>query len=149
MTIDALGASSAPKTDTSVGGTTSSVGQALGKDAFLQLLVASMRYQDPSKPTDSQAYMAQLAQFTQVEKLDAISSSQADASRWQRTVAGQGMIGSFVTGTGPTGQPVTGIVTGVTLTAAGARVQLADGGSLAVDEVTKVDIPGTTVPGPA
>lgn len=137
---DAVGAStSTTKTDFSQAATTSTVGKGLGKDAFLQLLVASMKYQDPSKPTDSQAFMAQLAQFSQVEKLDAISSSQADASRWQRTVAGQGMLGCTVTGKGATGEAVTGVVTGVSLTATGARLQLTGGASLAVEDVTTVD----------
>lgn len=39
----------------------------LGKDAFLQLLVAQMRYQDPLKPTDNTEYVAQLATFSQLE----------------------------------------------------------------------------------
>ena len=111
----------------------------LGKDAFLQLLVSSMRYQDPSKPTDSQAYMAQLAQFAQVEKLETIAASQAELGQWQRTIAGQSMIGRSVTGTGETGAVLTGTVTGVTLTPGGGpRLQLSGGGSLAVDAVTDV-----------
>ncbi len=115
-------------------------GGQLGKDAFLQLLVAQMKYQDPSKPTDSQAYMTQLAQFTQVEKLDALVSAQADLARWQRTVAGQSMLGQTVTGTGPDGSTVTGTVTSVSLTG-DPRVQLAGGGSLAVADVSSVGDP--------
>lgn len=127
-----------PPANTSLSTATRTTGGAMGKDAFLQLLVASMKYQDPSKPVDSQAYMAQLAQFTQVEKLDAISSAQSEASRWQRTVAGQAMIGHTVTGTGAAGATVSGVVTGVTITATGPRLQLTGGGSLAVDDVTNV-----------
>jgi flagellar hook assembly protein FlgD len=36
--------------------------------AFLQLLVAQLKNQDPSKPMDSTQYMAQLASFSQVEQ---------------------------------------------------------------------------------
>lgn len=133
-------ATSTSKSDTSLASASNKVGGALGKDAFLQLLVASMRYQDPSKPTDSQQYMAQLAQFTQVEKLETISTSQADASRWQRTVAGQAMIGCTVTGPAVAGgPPVKGLVTGVSLSASGPLLQLAGGGTLKVEDVTEVD----------
>jgi len=136
--------------NTSLSTTTTTTGGTLDKNAFLKLLVASMKYQDPSKPVDSAAYMAQLAQFAQVEKLDAITTAQSDATRWQQTVAGQGMIGRTVTGTlsattatkdhaATAAQTITGVVTGVTMTAAGTpRVQLAGGGTLAVSDVTLV-----------
>ena len=49
MTVDAYNASqSAQKTDNS----------ALGKDAFLQLLVTQMKYQDPLDPQDNGEYLA-------------------------------------------------------------------------------------------
>ena len=44
-------------------------GGKLGKDAFLQLLVAQMRHQDPLDPMDGQQMAAQLAQFSSVEQL--------------------------------------------------------------------------------
>src|SRR3712207_7495113 len=58
---------------------TSSVDRAdqMGKDTFLQLLVAQMRYQDPSSPTSTTEFMSQTATFTQVEKLEEIASQNA------------------------------------------------------------------------
>jgi len=41
----------------------------LGRNEFLQLLVAQMRNQDPLNPMDGQEMAAQLAQFSQVEQL--------------------------------------------------------------------------------
>lgn len=40
----------------------------LGKDAFLTMLVAQMKHQDPLNPMDGTAYTAQLAQFTSLEQ---------------------------------------------------------------------------------
>lgn len=41
----------------------------LGKDAFMQLLVTQLRYQDPLNPMDNQAFMAQMAQFSALEQM--------------------------------------------------------------------------------
>lgn len=49
----------------------------LDKDAFLQLLVAQMQYQDPLEPTDNTEYMSQLAQFSSVEELQNLNNSMA------------------------------------------------------------------------
>jgi flagellar basal-body rod modification protein FlgD len=43
--------------------------QDLDKDAFLQLLVTQMKYQDPLNPMDNQEMMAQLAQFSALEQM--------------------------------------------------------------------------------
>ena len=47
----------------------------LGKDAFLQLLVAQMKYQDPFNPTSDTEYIAQLAQFSQLEQLQNMAAT--------------------------------------------------------------------------
>ena len=41
----------------------------LGKEAFLQLLVTQMQYQDPLDPQDNSEYLAQLAQFSALEQM--------------------------------------------------------------------------------
>lgn len=47
----------------------------MDKDAFLQLLVAEMQYQDPLEPTSNTEYIAQYAQFSQVESLSNMAST--------------------------------------------------------------------------
>lgn len=47
----------------------------MDKEAFLQLLVAQMKYQDPLEPTSNTEYIAQYAQFSQVEQMQNMSSS--------------------------------------------------------------------------
>jgi flagellar basal-body rod modification protein FlgD len=47
----------------------------LDKDAFMQLLVAQMRNQDPTQPADSEQLAAQLAQFSSLEQLEQINEN--------------------------------------------------------------------------
>jgi len=51
------------------------------KDAFMNILVAQMKYQDPLEPTSNTEYISQYATFTQVEQLqnmaDAMTLSRA------------------------------------------------------------------------
>ena len=47
----------------------------MDKDAFLQLLVAQMKYQDPLQPTSNTEYISQYAQFSQVEQMGNMSAS--------------------------------------------------------------------------
>lgn len=47
----------------------------LGRDAFLELMVAQLNNQNPLEPTDNQAFVAQLAQFSTVEGLDKLNTS--------------------------------------------------------------------------
>jgi flagellar basal-body rod modification protein FlgD len=110
----------------------------MGKDTFLKLLVAQLKYQNPLSPTDGAQYMAQLAQFTQVEKLSDISAAQTDASSWQRAVVGEGMLGKTVTGADSTGKAVTDSVVGMQITDKGPLLTLKNGGTMDVSAVTSV-----------
>lgn len=55
--------------------TNKSTPDGMDKDAFLQLLVAQMKYQDPLEPTSNTEYISQYAQFSQVEQMQNMSGS--------------------------------------------------------------------------
>ncbi len=50
-------------------------GNNLDKDAFLQLLVAQMKYQDPLEPTSNTEYISQLATFSSLEEMQNMTSA--------------------------------------------------------------------------
>lgn len=54
---------------------TNAAGNDMDKDAFLQLLVAQMKYQDPMQPTSNTEYISQYAQFSQVEQIQNMAGS--------------------------------------------------------------------------
>src|SRR5437764_2941872 len=87
----------------------------LDSNTFLKLLVAQLKYQDPSSPSDATQFLSETAQFSVVQKLDALSALDQkvlDASRAQTAAA---LIGKQVTYTDVAGKSHTGTVTGTTL----------------------------------
>ncbi|MCT4662515.1 MAG: hypothetical protein N4A40_11685 [Tissierellales bacterium] len=50
------------------------------KDAFLQMMVAQLKNQDPMSPVENQDFLAQMAQFTTVEEIQSLTASSAENS---------------------------------------------------------------------
>lgn len=51
------------------------------KDAFLQMLVAQLKNQDPMSPMDNQDFLAQMAQFSTVEELQNMSKQMTTTTK--------------------------------------------------------------------
>ena len=117
--------------------------QTLGKDDFLKLLVAQMRFQNPMSPTDPTQFMAQTAQFTMIEKLQNMEQSSADSLKAQQSAAATGMLGQQIVADGPDGKDITGIVTGMRITSTGPELKVGDI-EVALSAVKEVDRPTTT-----
>ena len=90
------------KTTTDAGASKSVADQ----DTFLKLLVAQLKYQDPSNPADSTQFLAQTAQFTQVEKLGQI----ADMLSASQLIGASSLVGRTVTYLDGAGAEQTGVV---------------------------------------
>jgi flagellar basal-body rod modification protein FlgD len=55
-------------TDTNTSAAGAAAKKTVGQDAFLQLLVAQIRNQNPLDPADGVEFLSQLAQFSQLEQ---------------------------------------------------------------------------------
>lgn len=82
----------------------------LDKDAFLQLLVAQLRYQDPLNPNDPAEFMATTAQFTVVEKLDELTQQGANTAIISGLSMASSLVGRTVTYVGGDDAVATGVV---------------------------------------
>jgi flagellar basal-body rod modification protein FlgD len=130
--VGTIGASDPTVTRTTTDGFNS-----LDQDVFLKLLVAQMKYQDPSNPTDPSQFLTQTAQFTVVEKLQSLSDVNQkvlDSSKAQSAAA---MLGKTVTWKDVSGIAHTGLVTATTF---GSQIPTltVDGSSVSIDDVTSI-----------
>ncbi|PTR29639.1 MULTISPECIES: flagellar hook assembly protein FlgD [unclassified Pseudomonas] len=80
LSLNDILANSSIKTNTTTDGLASATGsatgnQALGKDAFLQLLVTQLKNQNPLEPQDNGAFVAQLAQFSSLEGITTLNNT--------------------------------------------------------------------------
>lgn len=65
----------------------------LGKDAFLQLLVAQLKYQDPLNPSQDTEFIAQLSSFSQLEALQNLNQSYSNTQAF--TLVGKHVVLKF------------------------------------------------------
>ena len=76
---------------------------ALGKDAFLKLLVTQMKYQDPLDPQDNSQYLSQLAQFSALEQMTNVSKGLENVSKIVDNINSSVLVGQL---SSMIGQPV-------------------------------------------
>ena len=111
----------------------------MGKDVFLKLLVAQLKYQDPSNPADSSQMMSQTATFTQVEKLDQLAKQNTALLTLQRSTSAAALVGRTVTYTDSNGASQTGTVSSVKLgTDTTEAVATVNGVSVEMGRITEV-----------
>jgi flagellar basal-body rod modification protein FlgD len=114
MINDITAAAATASTKSATGAGSGSALGALDKDAFLQLLVAQLRYQNPLSPKDGQEYLAQAAQFATVEKLGNIEQAQTEAITYQQLLLSTSFVGKSVSGLPAGGtEAITGHVSSV------------------------------------
>jgi flagellar basal-body rod modification protein FlgD len=112
----------------------------MGKDAFLKLLVAQISHQDPLKPMDDTAFVAQLAQFSSLEQSIGINKRLDDLAAQERA-AGNTQLAALV-GKSVTLKGNTVSIDGSTIA---APVSFTLGGAATSVDVSIADSTGKTV----
>jgi len=115
---------SIPSTATTTATTNSSDQNMVDYDAFLNLLVAQMKNQDPTAPMDSTDYVAQLATFSQVEQSIQTNTKLDELLQSSMLAQAGSLIGREITSADGT---VTGTVSEVSLLSSGAVATLESG----------------------
>ena len=107
-------------------------------ESFLRLLVAQLKFQDPTQPMDSTQYMAQLASFSQVEQSVQMNSKLDSLLQFSQLSQAGNLIGKVVTSGD---ESVTGTVTEVRLTSDGIVAVLDNGSQLLIGEGVTISDP--------
>jgi flagellar basal-body rod modification protein FlgD len=114
-------------------------GDQMGSDTFLKLLVAQMKYQDPSSPMSTSDMMAQTATLTQTQSLQQIAAQNTQLIAMQRSLSAGALVGQTVSYTASDGTTQTGAVTAVKIdTTNNTSTAVIDGTSIDVGRITQV-----------
>jgi flagellar basal-body rod modification protein FlgD len=116
---------------------TSASRMALDPQAFLQLLVAQLQYQDPSNPVDTSSFMQQTATLSQVQTMTSMAGTLTALASAQQAQAATELIGKSVTYADATGIQHTGVVSSAALLSSGATVHV-DGTDVPLTQVLGV-----------
>lgn len=120
-------------------------GAALDRDAFLKLLVAQLKYQDPTNPADTSQIMTQSAQLTMVDRLNEMATAFETSNAMSRMSLASSMVGKDVSFLGSDGWPVWARVDGVSID--GDVVTIAAGGySVPLEAIGAVLAPEAAAP---
>ena len=114
---------------------TSNSANSMDKEAFLQLLVTQMQYQDPLNPQADTEFISQLAQFSSLEQMQNLNESFSNTSALS-------LVGKTVTVTetdkAGNSTSVTGVVDFVNRDGSGKSYVSIDGTTYSADNVTKI-----------
>jgi len=102
----------------------------MGKDDFMQLLVAQLKNQDPMKPMDDKEFVTQLAQFSSLEASQKMTETIEALNGSEMIVQAATLIGKTATAKLTTGETVTGTI---------SQVKMQDGKPIAVIDGKDVD----------
>lgn len=110
----------------------------LGQNDFLQLLAVQFQMQDPMKPMEDTAFIAQTAQFTALENSTAMTAELTRLRQEQQRVVANSYLGHTITVGTAEGGLVTGAVSAVENTAEGPQL-IVGGEAYPVSSVLRVE----------
>ena len=109
----------------------------LSSKAFLQLLVAQLQYQDPSKPVDTSSFMNETATLTQVQTMEQSAQASTELLAAQRAQTASSLVGHTVSYTDSDGSTKTGFVSAATISSANPTLKIGDS-QIALSQIQQV-----------
>lgn len=116
----------------------------LDQEAFLQLLIAQMRNQDPTAPMDTTEMMQQSTQMASMEQLTGLADTTRDSFALQMRIAASALVGQKVSYIDAEGKTQTGIATSVSFAGPVPVVMVGDV-EVPLDSVSAITSTATTV----
>jgi flagellar basal-body rod modification protein FlgD len=124
-----------PGVTNSPGGTGSeAAGGILGKDDFLKLLTAQLRYQNPLSPLEDADFIAQMAQFSSLEQMSNVAEGMERLGFATQVGEAVALIGRTVEWRGADGTTLSGAVESVTIDDGALHLRIGE------DEITPAQV---------
>jgi flagellar basal-body rod modification protein FlgD len=101
-------------------------GGALGKDDFLRLLTAQLRYQNPLSPLEDADFIAQMAQFSALEQMSNVAEGMERLGFAAQVGEAVALIGRTVEWEGADGATLSGVVESVSIDDGALRLRIGD-----------------------
>ncbi len=112
--------------------------RSLGRDDFLKILMSQMQHQDPMDPVKDTEFIAQLAQFSQLDGITQLNSNFSQLLLVQGMAQGTNLIGTKVTYTPNSGgSALQGVVQSVQVTNGNVNLMI-DGNSVGLGQVNGI-----------
>jgi flagellar basal-body rod modification protein FlgD len=98
----------------------------LDRDAFLKILITQLQYQDPSQPMQDKEFIAQMAQFSSLEQMNKVASSNEQVFQVSAMALGAQLLGNTVSYRDETGNVKSGEVKAVKNVEGQIKVQVGE-----------------------
>ena len=134
--------SSSGSTGTQTPSTTTNNSLNLNPSDFINMMMTQLQNQDPLNPTSSDQLMSQMSQIGQLQSTSQLQTTMKTLTTQSQIGAASALIGKQVSGLDLNSDPIAGTVTSVQVSSTGVNLSLAEGGSLALSNVT--DIAGSS-----
>lgn len=105
------------------------------QSGFLQLLMAQMKYQDPTNPTDDQAMISEEAQFTQIDSLNNLNKTMTQTNQISQASS---IVGKNVQITQSDGTTSTGQVSSVSIGSDGTVGLKVNGQTYSMSQISQI-----------
>jgi flagellar basal-body rod modification protein FlgD len=127
-TVTGVNSTARAATDTKADASTASriPQKALGQQDFLTLLATQFQMQDPMKPMEDTAFIAQMAQFSALEQSSASNTALKSLLADQKIATANSYLGHHVTLDAGNGEVTQGDVSAVEMTSDGPRLVVGD-----------------------
>ena len=145
MQVTSVNARSSAADTTSTSTPVVAAQQSLGVNDFMKLLATQFQQQDPLKPMDDTAFIAQTAQFTSLQQTNTLVQQMTQLSAAQNLTAANSYIGRQVTVDTGNGQTSVGNVSAVDASGSAPQI-IVNGKTYPLSAVLRVEPGAVTTP---
>ena len=143
MTTSSVG-SFAPVPSSSTQSTPANPLSQLNTNDFINMMMTQLEHQDPLNPTSSDQLMSQMSEIGQLQSTSQLQTTLTGLATQTQIGAASSLMGKQVTGLDVNSNPITGLVSTVQVTSTGVNLQLQDGSTLALSNVSSISEPPAT-----